>query len=50
MCYETASTKQKDQIETHFQAEFMIDFEYTPYYHKSGFSYSNLQIIKMEEP
>lgn len=37
-------------MEHHFQAEFQIDHEYTPYFHRSGFSYSNLQIIKMDEP
>ncbi|MGJ8665079.1 MAG: SOS response-associated peptidase [Patiriisocius sp.] len=50
MCYETASTKMKDQMEYHFQAEFQIEHEYTPYFHKSGFGHTNLQIIKMDEP
>ncbi len=49
MCYETTSTKKAKQIEKHFNAEFQISDEYEPYFHKSGFSYSNLQIIKMNE-
>ncbi|WP_034917620.1 SOS response-associated peptidase [Gillisia sp. CAL575] len=49
MCYETTSTKKAKQIEKHFKADFEISDEYEPYFHKSGFSYSNLQIIKMDE-
>jgi len=50
MCYETTSTKKKNQIEEYFQKEFKIPLEYEPYFHQSGFSNPNLQIIKMDEP
>lgn len=50
MCYEAALTKPKHTVEEFFQKEFAIDLEYEPYYHLSGFSHPNLQIVKMDEP
>lgn len=50
MCYETALTKEGNQIEEFFQKELEIPLEFEPYYHQSGFSHPNLQIVKMDEP
>lgn len=50
MCYETASTKFKPEIEEHYNIKFEVPLEYEPYYHRSAFGYPNLQIIKMDEP
>lgn len=50
MCYETALTKNGKQIQEFFQKELAIPLEFEPYYHLSGFSHPNLQIVKMDEP
>lgn len=50
MCFETSSTKIKNDMEFYSRAEFKIPLEYEPFYHKSGFTNPNLQIIKMDEP
>lgn len=50
MCYETALTKKKKQIEERYNVNFAIEGEYEPYFHKTGFNHPNLQIIKMDEP
>ena len=53
MCYSTALRKQKEQIEQkllqQIPAKFAKTSKYTPYYHRNGFNYDNLQIIKMDE-
>ena len=53
MCYSTALRKKK-QIEqlllSQIPATFPENTEYEPYFHLNGFSYGNLQIIKMDEP
>lgn len=50
MCYETALTKNGKQIENFFQKKFEIPLEFEPYFHRSGFTHQNLQIVKMDEP
>lgn len=50
MCYETTLSKKQKQIEKRYNVNFAIGGEYEPYFHKSGFSHPNLQIIKMDEP
>ncbi|MGB3343212.1 MAG: SOS response-associated peptidase family protein [Aequorivita sp.] len=50
MCYETALTKTEKLIQKHFQMDFKIPLEFQPYYHRSGFTHPNLQIVKMDEP
>ncbi|OAB79758.1 SOS response-associated peptidase [Cochleicola gelatinilyticus] len=50
MCYETSSTKIKQQMEDYSGANFAVPLEYEPFYHRSAFGYPNLQIIKMEDP
>ncbi len=50
MCYETALTKTKSQIQEYFHKDFAFPDKYEPYYHQSGFTHPNLQIIKMDEP
>ncbi|MGC1471063.1 MAG: SOS response-associated peptidase [Psychroserpens sp.] len=53
MCYSTALRKPKEVIERKlkepFNATFEVSGEYQPYYHLNGFSYGNLQIIKMDD-
>lgn len=50
MCYETALTKMKSQVQEYFKKDFAFPKEYKPYYHQSGFTHPNLQIVKMDEP
>lgn len=50
MCYETALTKMKSQVQEYFHKDFAFPDKYEPYYHQSGFSHPNLQIIKMDTP
>lgn len=50
MCYDTALTKMKKQVQTYFQMDFSEPEKYQSYYHRSGFTYPTLQIIKMEDP
>ena len=50
MCYETVLTKMKSQVQQYFQKDFVFPDEYEPYYHRSGFTHPNLQIVKMDEP
>lgn len=50
MCYETALTKMKNQIQEYFHKDFAFPEEYEPYYHLSGFTHPKLQIVKMDEP
>jgi putative SOS response-associated peptidase YedK len=49
MCYETSLSKKQKQIEKTYNVNFAVSGEYIPYYHKSGFTHPNLQIIKMDE-
>ncbi|MEY8850020.1 SOS response-associated peptidase [Psychroserpens sp. XS_ASV72] len=52
MCYSTSLRKPIKKIEEKlyepFKAEFEVSDEYKPYFHLNGFSYGNLQIIRME--
>jgi len=50
MCYETTLSKKQKQIEEHYNVNFAISEEYEPYFHRTGFTHPNLQIIKMDEP
>lgn len=54
MCYSTALRKQKEAIEKKLRhkldATFGIEGAYEPYYHLNGFTYGNLQILKMDAP
>ena len=54
MCYSTALRKKKEQIEQRLlrqiPAKFPVSTDYNPYYHLNGFTYGNLQIIKMDAP
>lgn len=50
MCYETALTKMKSQVQAYFRRDFAQPEDYNPYYHHSGFDHPILQIIKMDEP
>lgn len=54
MCYATALRKQKEAIEKTLRhklnATFGIEGAYEPYYHLNGFTYGNLQLIKMDTP
>lgn len=50
MCYDTALTKMKSQVQEYFQMDFAKENKYKPYFHRSGFTYPKLQIIKMEDP
>jgi len=53
MCYATALRKPKEVIERALKktinATFTQHDTYQPYYHLNGFSYGNLQIIKMDD-
>lgn len=53
MCYSTALRKQKEQIEQELRYQIPATFspktDYNPYYHLNGFTYGDLQIIKMDE-
>lgn len=49
MCYETTLTKTKKQVKATFDKGFAFPGLYEPYYHQSGFTHPNLQIIKMDE-
>ena len=53
MCYSTALRKQRKEIEQilldQIPASFQLPEEYQPYFHLNGFSYGNLQIIKMDD-
>ena len=54
MCYSTALRKKREQIEqrllSQIPAKFPDSTEYQSYFHLNGFTYGNLQIIKMDEP
>lgn len=50
MCYETTLSKKRQQIERHYNINFAVPLEFEPYYHLSGFTNPNLQIVKMNEP
>jgi len=53
MCYSTALRKSREEIERKLKNQFNAAFEatndYTPYFHLNGFTYGNLQIIKMDD-
>ena len=53
MCYSTALRKQREQIEKELRlqlpAKFKPSSDFEPYYHLNGFTYGNLQIIKMDD-
>lgn len=53
MCYSTALRKKREAIEkkllSQIPAKFPENTEYEPFFHLNGFSYGNLQIIKMGE-
>ncbi|WP_164905173.1 SOS response-associated peptidase [Aequorivita ciconiae] len=40
----------KSQVQEYFHSNFAFPNKFTPYYHRSGFDYPNLQIIKMDAP
>lgn len=48
MCYETSSTKIKEQMQDYAEAYFAVPLEYEPFFHRSAFGFPNLQIIKMD--
>ena len=54
MCYSTALRKEREVIEQKLLRQIPATFpelnDFEPYYHLNGFSYGNLQIIKMDEP
>jgi putative SOS response-associated peptidase YedK len=50
MCFESSLLKKKRLIEEYFKANFIPSYYYEPYYHVSGFTYPELQIIKMDDP
>lgn len=54
MCYATALRKQREEIEKKLRltlnATFGIEGAYEPYYHLNGFTYGNVQLIKMDTP
>lgn len=50
MCYETTLSKKQKKIEKRYRVNFAIDGEYEPYFHRTGFTHPNLQIIKIDEP
>lgn len=50
MCYETSLTKTKKQVQEHLYKEIAFPEKYESYYHRSGFTHPNLQLIKMDEP
>ncbi|MCG2431354.1 SOS response-associated peptidase [Aequorivita xiaoshiensis] len=50
MCYETALTKKKKEVKENFKKDFANPEQYEIYYHRSGFTNPNLQIVKMNEP
>ncbi|WP_139854924.1 SOS response-associated peptidase [Aequorivita sinensis] len=50
MCYETALTKKKKEVKENFNKDFANPEQYEIYYHRSGFTHPNLQIVKMNEP
>jgi len=53
MCYSTALRKSKEEIERKLTAQFNATFDepekYSPYYHRNGFTYPSLYIIKMND-
>lgn len=50
MCYDTALTKMKSQVQGFFHADLAEPAEFKPYFHQSGFTYPTMHIIKMGEP
>lgn len=50
MCYDTALTKTKSQVQEYFHSEFSPDNPFVPYYHHSGFDHPNLQLIPLGQP
>lgn len=50
MCFEASLRKTKEVITHRFSADFIIDLEYTPFFHLSGFTHGNLYIIPDEFP
>lgn len=50
MCYETALTKLKGQVQKYFDKDFVFEDNYEPYYHRSGFTHPKLYVVKMDEP
>lgn len=53
MCYSTSLRKQREQIEQRLRHQIPVKFpessSYKPYYHLNGFTYGNLQMIKMND-
>lgn len=53
MCYSTSLRKPvlkiEEKLREPFNATFAVSGEYQPNYHLNGFSYGNLQIIKMDD-
>jgi putative SOS response-associated peptidase YedK len=50
MCFDISSTKIKKLFEKNSGANFVLDFDYKPYYHSTGFLYPTVSIIKTGEP
>jgi len=49
LCFDISPTKIKQLVKKNQTAEFYKNFDYTPYYHVSGFTYPTVSIIKMDE-
>lgn len=50
MCYDVSLTKSKAEVQEYFGRDFAFPGDYEKYYHRSGFDYPKVQIIKMSEP
>jgi putative SOS response-associated peptidase YedK len=50
MCFEVSLRKKREEITNRLEIEAMLDAEYAPFFHMSGFTHNNLQIIPNHSP
>lgn len=50
MCFEASLRKKREEIINRMEIEAMLDQEYEPFFHMSGFTHQNLQIITNQNP
>lgn len=50
MCFEVSLRKKREEITNRLEIEAMLDTEYELFFHRSGFTHNNLQIIPNDNP
>ncbi|MAL59051.1 MAG: hypothetical protein CMC14_03295 [Flavobacteriaceae bacterium] len=50
MCFETSLRKKREEIVHRLEVAKMLDATYDPFFHMSGFTHNNLQIIPTHDP